>query len=139
MASLTAYDVGAKGVLPSADPLAAERGETMGTSPTERPGRGTPYPASDKTVSEESVMYDVVQVTGSLLILVAFVAALNGRLDQSSYAYLVLNAVGSAVLAATAVISHEWGFILLEGVWAAVSSYSLLRKSRGLPVAAEHD
>jgi hypothetical protein len=83
-------------------------------------------------------MYDVVQITGSLLILVAFVAALNGRLEQSSYAYLVFNAVGSAVLTVTAIISHEWGFILLEGVWAAVSTYSIIRKSLGHPVAASH-
>jgi hypothetical protein len=110
----------------------------MDRSPIRRPGRGTPYPASDKTVSKESVVYDVVQITGSLLILAAFVAALNGRLEQSSYPYLVLNAIGSAALAATAVISREWGFILLEGVWAAVSLYSILRKARGLPVAASH-
>lgn len=75
-------------------------------------------------------MYDVVQVAGSLLILAAFVAGLRGRLEQSSYAYLALNAVGSAALTATAVISREWGFILLEGVWAAVSIYSLARKLR---------
>lgn len=81
-------------------------------------------------------MYDVVQVAGSLLILAAFVAALGGRLEQSSYAYLVLNAVGSAVLTVTAVISHEWGFILLEGVWAVVSVFSIVRKTRGLSVAA---
>jgi hypothetical protein len=83
-------------------------------------------------------MYDVVQVTGSLLILVAFVAALGGRLQQSSYTYLAVNAVGSAALTATAVLSLEWGFILLEGVWAAVSFWSMVRKSLGRPVAASH-
>ena len=83
-------------------------------------------------------MYDVVQIAGSLLVLVAFVAALGGRLEQSSYAYLGLNTVGSAVLAVTAIISHEWGFLLLEGVWALVSTYSLVRKSLGLSVAASH-
>ena len=83
-------------------------------------------------------MYDVVQVTGSLLVLVAFVAALGGRLDQSSYAYLLFNAVGSAVLTGTAIIGREWGFIMLEGVWAAVSTYSIVRKSMGLTVASSH-
>jgi hypothetical protein len=83
-------------------------------------------------------MYDVVQVIGSLFILAAFVAAMTGRLDQSSYGYLVANLVGSAVLTVTAVISVEWGFILLEGVWAAVSLYSLVRKTTGRSVAASH-
>lgn len=74
------------------------------------------------------MLYQVVQVAGSLLILGAFVAAQFGLLDQSGYRYLVPNAVGSAVLAATAVINLEWGFILLEGVWALASLYSIARK-----------
>ena len=81
------------------------------------------------------MLYQVVQVTGSLLILAAFVAALLGRVDQASYRYLIPNAVGSAVLTVTAVINLEWGFILLEGVWALVSLYSITRKATGQPVA----
>jgi hypothetical protein len=83
-------------------------------------------------------MYDVVQIVGSLLILAAFVAALGGRMEQSSYPYLVANAVGSATLAATAVIGREWGFILLEGVWALVSVWSIARKAAGRSVAGSH-
>jgi hypothetical protein len=83
-------------------------------------------------------MYDVVQILGSLLILSAFVLALLGRLSQASYTYLIVNAVGSAVLTATAVISREWGFILLEGVWALVSLGSIVRKSQGHTVAGAH-
>jgi hypothetical protein len=83
-------------------------------------------------------MYDVIQVGGSLLILLGFVGALGGRLQQSSHAYLAVNALGSAALTATAVVSQEWGFILLEGVWAAVSLWSMVRKSLGRPVAVSH-
>jgi hypothetical protein len=82
------------------------------------------------------MVYQIVQVVGSLLILAAFVAALLGRLDQASYRYLIPNAVGSAVLTVTAVINLEWGFILLEGVWALVSLYSIVRKATGRTVAA---
>lgn len=81
-------------------------------------------------------MYDVVQIVGSLLVLAAFVAAVLGRLEQSSYRYLLLNAGGSAVLAATAIVRREWGFLLLEGVWALVSLGSLVRKAAGRPVAS---
>jgi hypothetical protein len=83
-------------------------------------------------------MYDVVQIAGSLVILAAFVAALGGRIRQSSYAYLAANAIGSAVLTGTAVIGREWGFILLEGVWALVSAFSIVRKAFGRTVAASH-
>jgi hypothetical protein len=79
-------------------------------------------------------VYDVVQIVGSLLILAAYVSALLGRLDQRTYTYLAANAVGSAVLTATAVIGREWGFILLEGVWALVSLATLLRKASGRAV-----
>jgi hypothetical protein len=83
-------------------------------------------------------MYDVIQIAGSLVILGAFAGALLGKLPQTGYRYLVANAVGSAVLAVTAVIGQEWGFLLLEAVWAIVSTYSILRKATGHPLAAPH-
>ena len=83
-------------------------------------------------------MFDIVQIAGSLLILVAFVAALRGRFDQSGYPYLVCNAAGSAVLTVTAIITLEWGFLLLEGVWALVSLYSVARKAAGHTVVSAH-
>jgi hypothetical protein len=73
-----------------------------------------------------------------LLILAAFIAALSGRLDQAGYGCLVVNAAGSAVLTATAIVSCEWGFILLEGVWALVSVYSIIRKATEHPIAVSH-
>jgi hypothetical protein len=83
-------------------------------------------------------VYDIVQITGSLLILAAFVASLVGWVQQSSYAYLAFNAIGSAVLMATAIVSSEPGFILLEGVWAVVSVFSISRRATGRSVGAAH-
>ena len=45
--------------------------------------------------------------------------------------YLVLNFVGSAILAVLAFIDQQWGFLLLEGVWALVSLWSLAQLVRG--------
>jgi hypothetical protein len=70
-------------------------------------------------------MEQVVQVAVSLLVLAAFALAQWGVLDQKSIAYLVLNTAGSAVLAVMALLGHQWGFLLLEGVWAIVSAVSL--------------
>jgi hypothetical protein len=80
-------------------------------------------------------LYDIVQITGSLLILAAFIASLFGRAKTDGYPYLIVNAVGSGVLACTAIVNLEWGFILLEGVWSLVSIVSIVRKARGRSAA----
>ena len=72
-------------------------------------------------------MDQLVQIAGALLILIAFAAAQLGTMDQRSHVYLFLNLVGSAILAVLAWKETQWGFLLLEGVWAAVSAWSLLK------------
>lgn len=76
-------------------------------------------------------MHSTIQIAASLLILVPFILAQVGRLTPSSLAYLVLNLVGSIVLAIDALLGAQWGFLLLEGVWAVVSAISLVRWARG--------
>jgi hypothetical protein len=83
------------------------------------------------------VLHQLVQITGALIILVGFVAAQRGRLDAHGRTYLALNVAGSAILGADAWYGREWGFLLLEGVWAVVSAHGLARALRGrAPVAA---
>ena len=68
----------------------------------------------------------LVQLVGALLILVAFAAAQLGWADVRSRRYLWANAVGSFVLALAAWHEGQWGFLLLEGVWALVSARGLV-------------
>lgn len=70
-------------------------------------------------------MDQLVQVVGALLILVAFAAAQFGAMDPHSRVYLVLNFVGSSILAVLAWHERQWGFLLLETVWAIVSLWGL--------------
>ena len=75
-------------------------------------------------------MEQLVQVIGALLILTAFAAAQFGRLDQRSVSYLVLNLIGSVILAVLAAVEEQLGFLLLETIWAIVSAWSLFEELR---------
>jgi hypothetical protein len=68
----------------------------------------------------------VIQIVGALLILAAFTAVQLDRMRPDSRLYLALNLVGSAILAVLAVAAAQWGFVLLEGVWAIVSAWGLV-------------
>ena len=83
-------------------------------------------------------MEQVVQVIGALLILSGFVLAQFGVLDQRSYTYLVLNAVGSAILTVLAYHERQWGFLLLEGVWSLVSLWGIVARLRGAEPTVTH-
>jgi hypothetical protein len=78
----------------------------------------------------------IVQVLGALLILAAFAGVQLGRLRHDTWSYLWLNLGGSAVLAVLAWQGRDWGFLLLEGVWALVSAWSLVRKAQGVETVA---
>jgi hypothetical protein len=76
-------------------------------------------------------MSQAVQVVGALVILAAFAAVQAGRLDVRSRTYLVLNVVGAGALALDAWRERQWGFLLLEAVWALVAAFGLVREVRG--------
>ncbi len=75
----------------------------------------------------------IVQVFGALLILAPFALAQFRLLGQHSWPYLLPNFAGSAILCALAFLDAQWGFVLLEGVWALVSLWGLITLLRGKP------
>lgn len=83
-------------------------------------------------------MDQIFQIGGALLILAAFIAAQRGSMSPHSPIYLTLNLIGSLVLTGVALHGKDWGFLLLEVVWAVVSAWGLVQVMRGGTPTAAH-
>lgn len=75
-------------------------------------------------------MDQLLQIAGAILVLIGFALSQGRLLSPHSYSYLLLNLFGSAILAVLAGIDSQWGFLLLEGVWALVSAVGLANRAR---------
>jgi len=69
----------------------------------------------------------LVQLAGSFIALIAFIATQIGWITATSALYLALNVVGSGALVTSAVAEGQWGFVALESVWGTVSAFGLYR------------
>lgn len=89
-------------------------------------------------MSIDNTVVEVTQIIGALLVLICFLLAQAERINPNTYRYLLPNLVGSTAMTVTAVISHEWGFVFLEGVWALVSALGLIQHLRGKTLTVAH-
>jgi hypothetical protein len=72
----------------------------------------------------------VAQFAGSIMILAAYAALQLGWIANRSWSYLLLNLVGSGILAADVWIHRQWGFLLLELAWVGISAWGMTRRAR---------
>jgi hypothetical protein len=75
-------------------------------------------------------MIQSISLVAALLILIPFAMTQLSRMTTASVSYLAMNLAGSAALTAIAVAERQYGFILLEGVWALMSGIGLVRAFR---------
>lgn len=73
------------------------------------------------------MIIQIVSVLGALGCLIPFAALQFKRMSSTSLTYALLNFVGSGTLTVVALIESQYGFILLEGVWAIVSAVGVVR------------
>jgi len=71
------------------------------------------------------MVFQVTQILGALLVLAGFAGVQLGVIRPGSPLYLVLNMVGAGILAVLAILDEQWGFSILQGVWAIVSAFGL--------------
>lgn len=72
-----------------------------------------------------------LQWIGAILCLIAFGLSQLTTWPVASYRYLVFNLVGGTMLSVSAAITHQWGFVLLEGVWALVAAWGITNRLHG--------
>jgi hypothetical protein len=70
----------------------------------------------------------VAQFAGSVMILAAYAASQLGWISMRSWSYLLLNLVGSGILAADVWIGRQWGFLFLELAWVGISAWGMARR-----------
>jgi hypothetical protein len=78
----------------------------------------------------------IVSLVGALLVLAGFGLTTFEKVTPRSAVYLWLNFVGAGLLSYTAVVGQQYGFVLLEGTWALVAGFGLLRRLRKTPEPA---
>jgi len=84
------------------------------------------------------MLEQIIQIIGALFVLAGFAGSQFGRLSPHNYPYLLANLLGSGILTVLALIERQWGFLLLEGVWALVSLWGTIARLRGRAVPVAH-
>lgn len=73
---------------------------------------------------------DWIGFAGVFLILLAYILNASGKLGNNHLAYILLNVIGAGIACYASILMEYIPFIILEGVWTAVSLISLFRYKR---------
>ncbi|MEZ4792356.1 MAG: hypothetical protein R2783_02425 [Gelidibacter sp.] len=69
---------------------------------------------------------DWLGTIGVFQILLAYFLNVRGKMSTKSLSFILLNLIGATMACIASILLNYWPFIVLEGVWALVSLYSLI-------------
>ena len=64
---------------------------------------------------------------GMFMVLAAFAAETRNIMSSRSLTYLLLMAIGEALLTLRAYVTGEWPFAILGGIWPLFAAYSIAK------------
>ena len=64
---------------------------------------------------------------GTILIVSAYFLNISKRLSQESKTYLLINILGSTLLATSLITKQSWDGVALQAVWILISMYGIYR------------
>ena len=70
---------------------------------------------------------DWIGSIGVFQILLAYFLNVTGKISTKELSFIYLNLIGASMACMASIILNYWPFIILEGVWALVSLYSLTK------------
>jgi hypothetical protein len=74
---------------------------------------------------------DIIASIGVIILLIAFMLNLSGKLSAKSKAYMLLNLLGAGTCCYASYMVSFYPFVVLEGVWGTVALVSLFKVPRG--------
>ena len=76
-------------------------------------------------------MAQIIQIFGALCVLSGFVLTQFRVISSGTLVYQGVNMLGGGILTVFAIQERQFGFILLEGVWALVALWGFVSILRG--------
>jgi len=73
---------------------------------------------------------DYIGFAGVLILLIAFLLNLSGKISKDALPYILMNVAGAALACLASYLIHYLPFVLLEGTWTIVSLFALLQYFR---------
>lgn len=73
---------------------------------------------------------DWIGFIGVFQILIAYILSIIGKLEKKDLIFILLNLIGASMACLASILMNYLPFIVLEGVWAIVSLFSLLKYKR---------
>jgi hypothetical protein len=77
---------------------------------------------------------DIIATTGVVILLIAFLMNLAGKLSAQSKVYSLMNFIGAGTCGYASYMISFYPFVVLESIWAIVALISLFRVPRGTSV-----